>query len=233
MTHNLKIAAACLTLILVLSGMSAFAQSTLTVQGIGSVRVDADRAGISLGVREISGDVMSAQSLVNGKIADIVATLKEMGVEADEISTSGIGIYPNYNYNDEGMETIAGYTAYDNIYLTVFDVDNTGAYIDAAFAAGANSLDYVEFSATETEEASEQALRLAVTGAQQKAQILADAAGMRLGQIIEIRDGDGMGADGNSAFVQTASAEKGSGTEVMAAKQTVSAAVTITFALEP
>ena len=46
-------------------------------------------------------------------------------------------IYPNYNY-DEG-ETISGYTAYNNIYVTVSDVNNTGAYIDAAFAAGAST----------------------------------------------------------------------------------------------
>ena len=222
---------ALLMVMLLLAGTAALAQSTITVQGIGSVKVDSDRAGISLGVRESSAEVMAAQTLVNERISAIVEVLKGMGLSEDDISTNGIGIYPNYNYDDG--ETIIGYTAYNNIYLTVTDVNNTGAYIDAAFAAGANSLDYVEFSATQTQEADAKALTLAVESAREKAQIIADAAGVKLGDIVEIHDNADMSFGGNGIYVKNAvEADTGAGTDVMASKQTITAAVNITFAFE-
>ena len=170
-----RIAAVVLAALMML-GATALAQGTITVQGYGSVKVDSDQAGINLGVREVADEIMTAQTRVNEKISAIVEALKAMGVAEDAISTNGLGIYPNYNY-DEG-ETISGYTAYNNIYVTVSDVNNTGAYIDAAFAAGANNLDYVDFSATDTEAAAAQALTLAVSSAKDKAQVIADAAGV-------------------------------------------------------
>ena len=229
MKRNIRLFAMIVAAALLLAGMSAVAETTITVQGGGNVKVDADRVSISLGVREIAGDVMTAQSAVNEKIAAVVDALKEMGVGADAISTNGIGIYPNYSYDE--VESINGYTAYNNIYLTLADVNNTGAYIDAAFAAGANSLDEVEFSATDTEEAAQKALALAVDSAKEKARVLADAAGLKLGAILEIREGDSLGYDPNALYAKNeASMDAGAGTEVLASKQTVSATVVVTFA---
>ena len=225
-----RIAAVVLAALMML-GATALAQGSITVQGYGSVMVDSNRASINLGVREVADEVMTAQTRVNEKINAVVDALKAMGVTEDEISTNGIGIYPNYN-SDDG-ETICGYTAYINIYFTVSDVNNTGAYIDAAFTAGANSLDYVEFSATDTEAAAAQALTLAVAGAKDKAQVVADAAGVKLGGILEIRDSADTGFDGQALFARNAEGDNGgAGTSVMASKQTVSAIVSITFALE-
>lgn len=220
-----------MAVLVLLAGTAVLAEGTLTVKGFGSVKVDSDRAGISLGVREVADEVMAAQAKVNEKIGAIVEALKQMGVADDAISTNGIGIYPNYNY-DEG-ETISGYTAYNNIYLTVTDVNNTGAYIDAAFAAGANSLDYVEFSAAETELAAARALTLAVESAREKAQIIAESAGVKLGAVVQISDGEDAGYDGSGIYAKNGvESDAGAGTGVMAAKQTVSASVSITFAME-
>lgn len=224
-----RIAAVVLAALMML-GATALAQGTITVQGYGSVKVDSDQAGINLGVREVADEIMTAQTRVNEKISAIVEALKAMGVAEDAISTNGLGIYPNYNY-DEG-ETISGYTAYNNIYVTVSDVNNTGAYIDAAFAAGANNLDYVDFSATDTEAAAAQALTLAVSSAKDKAKVIADAAGVKLGSILEIRDSADTGYDGQTLLARNAAEGTGADTAIMASKQTVSAIVSITFALE-
>ena len=229
--RNNRIVAVVMAILMLLAGTVALAQGSLTVQGTGSVKVESDRAGISLGVREVDEEVLKAQNKVNEKIAAIIEALKAKGVSGEDISTNGIGIYPNYNY-DEG-ETIVGYTAYNTLYLTVKDVNNTGAYVDAAFAAGANSLDYVEFSAADTEAAAAKALTLAVESAREKAQILADAAGVKLGGILEIRDSADTGFDGSGIYAKNAVAEEAAaGTSVLASKQTVSATVSITFALE-
>ena len=227
-----KVLAILVAMAMLLAAPAAMAQSTITVQGLGSVMVKSDRAGICLGVRETDKELMAAQNRVNEKIAAIIEALKAMDVAEEAISTNGIGIYPNYNYDEN--DSISGYTASNTLYVTVADVANTGAYIDAAFAAGANSLDYVEFSAVETEEAAARALQLAVESAKAKAQVLADAAGLKLGEILEIRDNADSGfVNGNYyAKATTEEADAGAGTGVLAGMQNVSATVNITFALE-
>ena len=234
MKLNRRIIAICAAIALLLAGVSALAEPTITVQGIGRVEVDADRAGVSLGVRVVSKEVQSAQSQVNDEIAAIVEALKAKGVDAKDISTNGIGIYPNYGYESyDENESITGYTAYNNIYVKLTDVNNVGAYIDAAFAAGANSLDYVEFSAADTDEAARQALTLAVESAREKAQILAEAAGMKLGDILEIQDTGDSIFDVTSAYIKSNDSGMGAGTDVHATRQSVGATVNITFSLIP
>ena len=213
--------------LLTLTGASALAQAaTLTVQGTGIVVVDADRATISVGVRETSRTVNAAMTRVNARMESIVDALLEMGVDPADIATRAVEIYANYDY-DEG-ERLLGYTAGNTVTVQIYDVDNAGATIDAAIGAGANSLDGVEFFASDTSEARKQALVLAVESAREKAELLAGAAGLPLGEIIEIREGD----DGWEAPALYAKAEDaGEATRLYAGKQQVSASVTIIYAL--
>ena len=230
MKLNKRIIALAMAALLMLAG-TALAEGTMTVQGAGTVKVDADRVNISLGVREVAPDVAKAQGSVNEKIAAVIEALKGMGVDSSAISTNGLGVYPNYDYASDGSETVAGYTAYNTILVTLSDVDGSGAYIDAAFAAGANSLDYVEFAAADTAEASDKALALAMENAKDKAQVLAGAAGVTLGGIVEIREDGSYGYEANGLYAKSAEEDMGSGTEVLASKQTVTATVSVTFAI--
>lgn len=218
-------------LALMLVGSFALAEHTLTVRGVGTVKMDADRVGISLGVREVDTDVQSAQSKVNEKIDKIIEALQGMGDIVDSTSTNSIGIYPNYSYTEDGLEAISSYTAYNSLYVTLKDADSAGACIDKAFAAGANTLDYVDFSAVGTEKASDKALALAVESARHKAEVLAGASGVRLGEILEIRDEADMGYDVNVPYARAAAEETDAGTGVLASQQTISATVLITYAI--
>lgn len=226
-----KVFAMMMALALALLGMTAMAEGrTLTVEGVGMVTVDADHATVSLGVRESGPDVMTAQGTVNDRMDAVIAALGEAGLARDTMATGGIGIYPNYDYSGE-IERIMGYTAYNSLTFTVDDVNAVGTYIDAAFAAGANTLDYVEFSAKDTAEAGDRALTLAVQSAQKKAATLAEAAGVTLGEIVEIRDKADMGFDVANAFAASEDAGKGAATQLLPARQQVSATVYITYAI--
>ena len=218
-------------LVLMLVGSFALAERTLTVQGVGNVKADANRAGVSLGVREVAADVRTAQNTVNEKLDKVIEALKGMGDAVESISTNSIGIYPNYNYSEDGIERITSYTAYNNLYVTLKDADVAGTCIDTAFAAGANSLDYVDFSTTGSEEAADKAMALAVESARHKAEVLAGASGVRLGEILEIRDEADMGYDVNVPYARAAAEEADAGTGVLASQQTISATVLITYAI--
>ncbi len=224
-----RILAIAMAALLALAGLGALAEDgQLTVQGVGVVQVDANRANICLGVRLVAADVATAQGAVNETLDAVIAALKDMGLSADALSTSGIGIYPNWDYGD--AETITGYTAYNSLNVAVTDVEMVGAYIDAAFAAGANSLDYVEFSAADTDEAGEKALTLAVESAMEKARVLAQAAGVELGEIVNITENADGYYGGAGAYVRTEAAAMGDGgTQVLVSAQQVTATVNVTF----
>ena len=227
-----KIVIALIAAILALACASAVAEKTeLTVQGAGVVYVDADRATISIGVQENAKQVADVQAAVNGKMDSVIKALKDMGVADEDISTNAIGVYANYDDYSMDAEKIVNYTGYNSVYVTTSDVQNVGAYIDAAFAAGANSLNNVEFFASDTTEAGARALEMAVENARYKAEVLAKAAGMKLGAIEEIKEGT---ADEYNMPVMYAKTEDaGAGTTVIASRQRVSAAVSVTFELEP
>ena len=131
--------------------------------------------------------MLVAQSTVNEKIAAIKQALLDAGAKESEINTDSINIYANYDYSDN-TEVIVGYTANNTLSVRTTDIDNVGALIDAAFAAGANTLDNVQFTVQDDSEAREQALTKAVEDARRKADVLAAAAGLQIASIESIAE---------------------------------------------
>ena len=189
---------------------------------------------VTVGVREASTDVLVAQSTVNEKIAAIKQSLLDAGAKESEINTDSINIYANYDYSDN-TEVIVGYTANNTLSVRTTDIDNVGALIDAAFAAGANTLDNVQFTVQDDSEAREQALTKAVEDARRKAEVLAAAAGLQIASIESIAESGVYTYDSmrNYAMMDEATTESGgAGTLVQAALVSVDASVSMEFELQ-
>ena len=231
-----KLLSIALVLILALASCSALAEgAVLTVQGAGYVSLNSDTASVTLGVRKFAKDVKTAQQAVNLTMDNLVEGLLAVGVDKKDMSTSTIYIYPEYDYNyEEGEEeAIRGYSAVNSLTIVTADIDSVGALIDAAFDSGANSLDDVSFSASDTQEASNEALRLAIENAREKAEVMAEAAGAKLGGLLSLQEQDGYyyGASIPYAKNGLATEDAGASTQVFAAKQQVTATVTMQFEL--
>ena len=206
----------------------------LSVSGNGTVLVKSDLAIVTVGVREASADVLVAQATVNEKIAAIKQALLDAGVQETEINTDSINIYANYDYSDN-TEVIVGYTANNSLSVRTTDIDNVGALIDAAFAAGANTLDNVQFTVQDDSEAREQALTKAVEDARRKADVLAAVAGMQVTAIESIAESGVYTYDSMRNFAQmdaAATEGSGAGTLVQAALVSVDASVSMDFILQ-
>lgn len=228
-----KIVVMLLVLSLLGSCVLALAEpAVLTVRGVGVVNLNADAASITMGVREIAEDVTSAQATVNRKIASVIEKMKEMGIEAKDIHTNYISIYPEYDYND-AKNPVVGYTAETSISVTTSDTENVGKYIDAAFEAGANTFSDISFSASDTTEESNQALKLAIERAFDKASAMAEAAGMKLGELVSISEAEYSYADNGAYYAkEEVVTDAGAGTEVYASTLQVSATVSVQFAMQ-
>ena len=225
----------CLAILALGTGAALAEGTTLSVTGNGTVLVESDLAIVTVGVQETSKDVLAAQSTVNEKIAAIKQALLDAGVQESEINTDSINIYANYDYSDN-TEVIVGYTARNSLSVRTTDMDNVGSLIDAAFVAGANTLDNVQFTVQDDTQAREQALTMAVEDARRKADVLASAAGLQVASIERISEGGVSVYDSMrnyAADTVMAAKESGSaGTLVQAALVSVDATVSMEFELQ-
>lgn len=225
----------CLAILALGTGAALADGTTLSVTGSGTVLVESDLAIVTVGVQETSKDVLEAQSTVNEKIAAIKQALLDTGVEESEINTDSINIYANYDYSDN-TEVIVGYTARNSLSVRTTDMDNVGSLIDAAFVAGANTLDNVQFTVQDDTQAREQALTMAVEDARRKADVLASAAGLQVASIERISEGGVSVYDSMRNYaadtVMAAEESGGAGTLVQAALVSVDATVSMEFELQ-
>ncbi|MBR2823670.1 MAG: SIMPL domain-containing protein [Clostridia bacterium] len=235
-----KLFALLIALVMAGSAATAFAEAKIAVNGTGEVRVSADTAVISLGVSARDKDVLIAQQQVNETIAAIRAALIDRGVKEENINTDFINIYPLYDYSSD-QEQLFAYNANSTLAIKVTDMESVGALIDVCFAAGANTLNGISFSASDTGDAKAEAMKKAVADAKKKADILAEASGLKVTGIEMITEGGVYSYQNNVGNVYT-SAAKGmddfveeaadGGTVVQSAKLIVSASVSITFTVE-
>lgn len=212
---------------------AAAAPGRLTVTGTASVSLPADAALITLGVRESAENVQDAQSVVNQKIAAIRAALVDLDIDNKDITTESMYVYANYNY-DNGVDEIVSYTATNTLCITVRNIDIAGTVIDTAFAAGANTLETVDFYATDESAANDQAYAEAVAQAMHKAQVIADAAGMQLGSIEDITESGSTYYyydSGNKLRASDVAESTANGADIQASSVVVTANITITYAL--
>lgn len=228
-----KLASLCLMLALLL-GCGALAEAELNVTGTGTVYMQADLVSASLGVNMNGVDLEELQQQVNLTMANICTALVEAGLEEKDISTNYLYISPRYDYSGE-TEAIIGYSINNTLSIRTRDIEKIGAYIDAAFAAGANSFDSIEFSVVDDSEARKQALTLAVEDARAKAETIAAAAGMQLGGIKTIAEGSQQdywynSTSGSVQYAMTEAAAVG-GTTVRAAQVKLSAEVQVCYDL--
>ena len=230
-----KILALLAASVLLTACSSAAAETRIAVNGTGETRISADTAVISLGVSARDRDVLKAQQTVNENIAGIRQALLSNGVAEENINTDHMSIYAIYDYNED-VEKVQAYNASTTLAVKVTDMDSVGKLIDEAFAAGANTLNGISFSASDTDEARDESLKAAVGEARAKAEVLAEASGLKITGIETISEGNVYSYDNSvsnfSAKRMEGTADTGYGTMVQAAKLIVSVTVSITFTAE-
>lgn len=222
-----------LLMLLILSVIpaAAMADSEITVNGTGEVQVPADAAVVTLGISTKDHDVLAAQAKANTAVAAIREALISSGIPEEDINTDYINIYAMYDYSS-GTEELTAYNANSTLAIRVSDIEKVGEVIDTAFRAGANTLNGISFSATNTAEARAKALKAAMEDARAKAEVLAEAAGLQIRGIEDIVEQGTYSYDRGAGNFYKQEAADVSGTVVQAAKLTVSSSISVTFKAE-
>jgi uncharacterized protein len=159
---------------------------TVVVDGTGRVSETPDQMILNLGVETRAVRVAEALKANNDAAATINKLLKARGIEARDIQTSGLSIYPQF---DNTGRKITAYQVNNSITVKVRNLATSGELIDAvATAAGdAIRINGLSFAVADTSKSAARARELAVGDARTQAEQLAKAAGVRLGALRTIR----------------------------------------------
>ncbi|SIS65747.1 SIMPL domain-containing protein [Paracoccus saliphilus] len=203
--------------------------SRLTVTGQGEARIAPDLAEIRLGVTSQADSAAAAMEQNAEQQTAVIEALKDAGIAAGDIQTSGLNLQPRMEYPENGAPTINGYEATNMVSVRVAEVEKLGEVLDAIVAAGANQINGINFKREDAGATEDEARRAAVEDARHKAEILAEAAGLSLGPVIVMRDAPV--ADGPRPMMMRAEAARDASTPVEAGELSVSAQVQIDYAL--
>ena len=134
---------------------------------------------------------------------------------------------------DEEFTNIVGYEMYTSLSVKGIEIDSVGAVTAGAISAGATDASGIRYYASSYDEAYEAALQDAINQARQKAQVLAEAAGVRLGSVVAVTEGyqdTGYRYAANGMAEASMDASDAS-MKVMPGEIDISAQVTVRFAI--
>lgn len=164
-------------------------RTQIAVSGTGRVFVAPDTAIASIGVEITAPTLAEATKQASDAMTKVINAIKAQGVDAKDIQTTSYNIYPITSEPKEGeTPKITGYRVTNIVTVKIRDIDKTGAVLDAAITAGANSVNSVMFTVNDPSKAETEARTLAVKDAMAIAQTLATAAGVKVGAIIAITE---------------------------------------------
>jgi uncharacterized protein YggE len=164
----------------------------------------------------------------------VVAALRGAGIATRDITTSSVGLSPQYRYADNQPPVITGYQATNTVSVKFRDIARSGAALDALVKAGANQIDGPQMSVDQPEAALDQARVEAVKLARARAELYAQAAGLRVDRVVSIDEhGEDRGGSPRPP-VMYARAEMASDarTQVLPGETEISATVNVRFLLK-
>jgi len=187
------ISGAIFAALLVPSGASAqpvVQPRLLTVSGEGEVKAKPDQATLSAGVVTEAKTAAAALAANSVAMKAVFDTVKRLGIPERAIRSSEISVQPQYPSDSRAPGRTTGYQASNSVTVTVEDLYKLGPALDALVSSGANSLGDIAFGLRDPKPLEAQARAGAVRDATQKAQAMARAAGVSLGAIVSINEGE-------------------------------------------
>lgn len=207
----------------------------LFVSADAEVRVVPDRARMGIAV-ETRGRTSQAAGAENARIQTAVLdALRRQGIESAQIQTRALQVHPEYQYPREGgRPTVTGYVARNEVTVEVRDLSKVGGIIDAALAQGATNVNGPQFYLANPDSSRREALDAAVRKAMADAQVMARAAGVRVGRVLELAtDATGGGVESAPQMAMMRVAADAAPTPVETGLITVRANVRVKVALVP
>ena len=154
-----------------------------------TVKSEPDLATVSAGVTTQARTAVEAMRLNASQMDAVIRRIKSLGVDEEDIQTTGINLNAQYDYDrTQQRQIFRGYQVSNRVSVTLRDIDATGEVLDALVAAGATDLGGPGFSRENDDEAKAQARRAALESARAQAMEYASWAGYSGLRLLEVNE---------------------------------------------
>jgi uncharacterized protein YggE len=185
----------------------AAAQSTppplpqISLSGSAEVRVAPDEIILNVAVETRAETLEPARVENDQKINACLAFLKDHQLKERDFKTDHISIQPHYNYRDNANVSYVkpvGYIVRKNLEVRLTDVALLQTVLTGLITNGVNYVNQVDFRTTELRKHRDQARKMAVRAAKEKAEALTGELGAKLGKVLSITAHDNGGIYGGA-----------------------------------
>lgn len=207
---------------------------TLSVSGTGTVMAAPDIVRITAGVESRAQQAGQALSANTAAMQAAFAVLQQAGITLKDLQTSNFSISPDY-YRDKNNSArpavIIGYRVSNQLNVTVRNVAALGGILDTLVRQGINNIHNINFSVSNPQAKLDQARQKAIAEARRKAILYAQAAGARLGQVLNISEGSSSNRPSPRQF-RSAAMLGAVAVPIAGGQQSLSVTVSVSWALE-
>jgi uncharacterized protein YggE len=204
-------------------------QRTLVVGGNGIANGTPDQCVLHLSLNGIGNTPTETLEVCTAAAQGAIEAAIGAGVDRDDIRTVNLSVQ---DYFDPTQQKVTARIGSYQLEVAVRDLDDVGQvlWVLSEGAGDALQVRALQLGLKDTEPVRKAARREAVRDAQEKARDLAEAAGLRLGEILRLQDNEGSGSQGYRTMA-LAAATAGGTMPVEPGQVSVSASVTITYAI--
>lgn len=217
-------------------------QRKVTIDARETVKVTPDMAQIVYRIVTEDKDPQTCQDKNGRQLDQAIQYLKGQGVQDNSIRTMDFSLDAQYDWSGN-QRRLTGYMMTTRLEVTDVPVEQVGALLSGAVAAGANEIDSVSYFSSRYDEAYKEALEKAMGMAKEKAETLAHAGGCQVTDVLSIREvGDsqagryvesGISRNSSYAALKMEAAEDTAAVAVMPGEMQVSADIEVEYLLLP
>ena len=164
---------------------SSTIESGILTSGQAVVSKKPDLATVSAGIQSQQSTAAAAQSDLASRTSRLIVRIRSLGVPDKDLSTAGYWVGPVYG---QSGESIAAYRASLQLVAKWHNVDTVGKALDAIVQEGGATNISVSFGLADPRAAQAEARSQAIVDARSRAQAMASAAGVKLGQVVRVSD---------------------------------------------
>ncbi|MCA9353177.1 SIMPL domain-containing protein [Patescibacteria group bacterium] len=192
----------------VVKGNKNYDGDTISVTGTAEVNATPDVATFSFTVRETSKTTDEAQSVISEKLATILDGLDRIGVDKKDIKTESYTMYPRYEWvrvdqttqkvgvdgtvyfpGENQKQVQVGFDVSQNVSVKLRDFDKVPEVLTLFGEIGVENLYGPNFHIDEPDDLQDEARKMAIAEAKEKAKQLAKDLGVRLGKVVSFNEG--------------------------------------------
>jgi uncharacterized protein YggE len=163
---------------------------TISVMGEGEVLAVPNIGQFSFSVTAEASDAKSAQEASGTKINDILAYLKEQGIEDKDVKVQNYNLYPKWRYEERvcpansycppGERVQDGFSVNQTVSVKVRDTNKASAVITGVGERGATDISNLNFTIDDVSVLETEAREKAIANAKEKAVALAKQLNVRI-----------------------------------------------------